>query len=260
MAATEGVRQFVVESGIGYQRTWAKYRVFISYAWLHFHLGREGRVSGDAWYDVVIPNAVDPELFDFRPQEKNDDLLYLGRLNDDKGVSIAIDIAKRVGRRITVAGPGDPTRFKIDNPHAQFLPPVGIDERRRLLAEAAALVCPTRYVEPLGNVALEAQLSGTPVIATDWGGFTETVLHGVTGYRCRTLDQFLWAANNIGRIDPHVCRQWVLANYSPDRIGAMFDEYFRMLADLPAAGWYEYRPNRAPVDWLKRSYPCGPPY
>jgi glycosyltransferase involved in cell wall biosynthesis len=85
----------VVESGIGYRRTWARYRVFISYSWLHFHFGREGRQRGSGWYDVVIPNAVDPELFDIRPQDKTDEFVFMGRLNDDKGVGIAIDIARQ---------------------------------------------------------------------------------------------------------------------------------------------------------------------
>jgi hypothetical protein len=48
IAATQGIKQFVLESGIGYQQTWARFRVFVSYAWLHFHLGRENRVTGDA--------------------------------------------------------------------------------------------------------------------------------------------------------------------------------------------------------------------
>ncbi len=92
------------------------------------------------------------------------------------------------------------------------MPPVGVEGRRKLMAEAAAFICPTQYVEPYGNVAIEAQASGTPVICTDWGGFTETVLHGYTGYRCRTMEQFEWAAGNIGRIDPAACRQWVVDN------------------------------------------------
>ncbi len=136
---------------------------------------------------------------------KSDEFLFMGRLNDDKGVVIAIDVAKRVGRRIVIVGQGNPERFLKDNPHVRYVPPVDVEGRRKLMAEAAALLCPTQYIEPLGNVALEAQASGTPVICTDWGGFTETVLHGVTGYRCRTMEQFVWAARNIDRIDPAAC-------------------------------------------------------
>jgi glycosyltransferase involved in cell wall biosynthesis len=258
--ATRGLKQFVVESGIGYSQTWAKYRAFVSYAWMHFHYGRENRHQGSGWYDVVIPNAVDVELFDFRPHDKSDEFLFMGRLNDDKGVGIAIETAKRVGRRITIVGQGNPSRFLESDPHVRYLPPVDVEGRRLLLAEAAAVFCPTHYVEPLNNVALEAQLSGTPVICTDWGGFSETVLHNVTGYRCRTMEQFVWAAKNIDRLDPAVCRQWVLENYSPKRIGQMLEEYFQMLLDLNRKGWYEERPQREQLDWLKRWYPRTMPF
>ncbi len=255
IGATRDLAQFVVESGIGYRHTWAKYRVFVSYAWMHFHYGREGKHAGNGWYDVVIPNEIDPELFDFRPQSNTDEFLFLGRLNDDKGVAIAIDVAKRVGRKIAIVGQGDPARFLKGNPHVRYVPAVDVEGRRKLMAEAAAFLCPTHYIEPLGNVALEAQISGTPVIATDWGGFTETVLHGVTGYRCRTLEQFVWAAKNIDRIDPAACRKWVLDNFSPERVGLMFEEYYRMLLDLDGDGWNAEHPERTQLDWLTRRWP-----
>jgi glycosyltransferase involved in cell wall biosynthesis len=95
--ATQGLAQFVVEAGVGYRHSWAKYRVFVSYAWMHFHYGQEGKHAGNSWYDVVIPNEIDPALFDFRPQDKTGELLFMGRLNDDKGVALAIDVARRVG-------------------------------------------------------------------------------------------------------------------------------------------------------------------
>jgi glycosyltransferase involved in cell wall biosynthesis len=256
--ATRDLSQFVVESGVGYRHTFAKYRIFVSYAWLHFHLGHEGKFDGNRWYDVVIPNAIDPSEFDFRPEDKNGDFLFMGRLNDDKGVGIAIETAKRARRRITIAGQGDPTRFLAGNSHVHYLPPQNLDERRKLMAQASAFLCPTQYVEPFGNVAVEAQMSGTPVISTDWGGFTETVLHGVTGYRCRTMEQFVWAAENIDRIDPSVCRQWAVDNFSPDRSASRYEEYFQMLLDLDGQGWYSPRPERSQLDWLHRRYPCDP--
>jgi glycosyltransferase involved in cell wall biosynthesis len=181
----------------------------------------------------------------------------MGRLNDDKGVAIAIEVARRVGRRIAIVGQGDPARFLAGNPHVRYVPPVDALGRRKLMAEAAAFLCPTRYIEPLGNVALEAQASGTPVICTDWGGFTETVLHGVTGYRCRAMEQFVWAAKNIDRLDPAACRKWVADNFSTERVGPMFEEYYQMLLDLAGDGWYAERPERTELDWLTRRYPYG---
>ena len=121
--ATKGLNQFVVESGIGYKHTWAKYRVFESYAWMHMLYGQEKRFDGNTWYDAVIPNAFDPQMFDFRPQDKQDYFLFMGRLNVDKGVRIAVDAARLAGRLIKIVGQGDPARFLNDNPHASYLPP-----------------------------------------------------------------------------------------------------------------------------------------
>lgn len=254
--ATRDLQQFVAETGIGYRHTWAKYRVFESYAWMHFHLGLEKRFDGNGWYEAVIPNQVAPDLFDFRP-DKSGDFLFLGRLNDDKGIAIAIDVAKRAGRKIKICGQGDPTRFLQGNPHASYVPAVDVAGRRQLFAEAAAFFCPTQYVEPFGNVAVEAMMSGTPVICTDWGAFTETVLHGVTGYRCRTMEQFVWAAQNIDQISPATCRQWAESHFSPARIGPMYEEYFQMLLDLDRGGWYEDRPQRTQLNWLRARFPAA---
>jgi glycosyltransferase involved in cell wall biosynthesis len=259
--ATRELAQLVVESSIGYRHTWAKYRVFESYAWMHFHYGKEQKFGGNAWYDAVIPGHLDPADFGCldasgRPVAKQDYLMFLGRLNDDKGVAIAVDVAKRVGRPILLVGTGDPARFLKGNPHARHVPAVGREDRRRLLAEAAGLLCPTQYIEPFGNIAIEAAASGTPVISTDWGAFPETVLHGHTGYRCRTMEQFVWAASNLHRIDPATCRQWARDNFSLDRASRMYDEYFRGLLNLNHRGWYEENPARTELDWLTRRFPA----
>jgi glycosyltransferase involved in cell wall biosynthesis len=241
----------IVESGIGYLYSWADFRVFESYAWLHMTLGREGLTQGQKWYWPVIPNAYDLSMFDFQPR-KDDYFLYLGRLTSDKGVGLAVDVAKRVGRRLIIAGQGEPTPYLAD--HVEYVGPVNVDERRTLLSRAAALLCPTYYVEPFGGVNVEAQLSGTPVIATDYGAFTETVLHGITGYRCRTMEQFEFAARHVDAIDPHACRTWAM-NFSLERVGGMYEEYFRMLLDLAGDGFYAARPDRRDLAWLQPRLP-----
>jgi len=244
-------RAFLVESGIGYPYAWANYRVYESYAWLHFMLGKEQRVHGDDWYSVVIPNAFDPAMFDFR-KDKEDYFLYLGRLIEAKGVGLAIDVARRLGKRIVIAGQGDPKPYLA--PHVEYAGPVGIEERKRLLAGARALFCPTYYIEPFGGVNVEAQMSGTPVITSDHGAFPETVLHGVTGFRCRTFEQFLFAAGNVHKLRPEDCRKWAM-NYSLEKVGAMYEEYFKMVLDLAGEGFYAPRPERKHLQWLSRCYP-----
>jgi glycosyltransferase involved in cell wall biosynthesis len=186
--ATEGIPQYRVESGIGYRGAWAPWRVYESYAWLHMHLGELGAWHGGKWYWNVIPNAFDLTQFLEPKSQRSGDFLYLGRLNFDKGVGIACDTAKAVGARITIVGQGDPTPYLA--PHVTYRPPVGIAERKELLANARALFAPTIYVEPFGSTHVEAMLSGVPVITSDFGVFPETNLHGITGYRCRTMEQF----------------------------------------------------------------------
>ena len=260
--ACEGIPQYLVESGIGYPMSWAEWRVYESYAWMHMHLGRDNLFGGSKWYWAVIPNAFD--LKNFTPVDKRgDDFLFLGRLNEDKGVVIAIQVAKELGRKITIVGQGNPQPYLAGNPHVTYLPPVGVEERRKLLAEACAVLCPTQFIEPFCGVNVEAQLSGTPVITSDFGVFPETVLHGVTGYRCRSFEQFVWAAKNVDKLDGRVCAEWARANYSLERVAPMYEEFFQQIlnvrdhhkAAVGPTGFYERHPGRTQLDWLVRVYP-----
>ncbi len=257
-SACHHLPQFVVESGIGYKYVWAKYRVFESYAWLHMIMGRDDLFHGDNWYHVVIPNAFDPDMFaEALPWEvkRQYGFLYMGRLNEDKGIGIAIDASREAKQPLTIVGQGDPARFLKDNPHVSYLPPVGVEKRKELMSHARGVFCASRYVEPFCGVSVESLCSGTPVIATDFGVFSETIPHGHVGYRCRTMEQFVWAAKNIENIDPHACREWAIANYSLDRVAKMYDEYFHMIMDLnEPEGWYKGNHQRTELDWLKKDH------
>lgn len=139
--------------------------------------------------------------------------------------------------------------------HIVYRPAVGPEERAELLSNAKAVLMPTYYLEPFGGVNVEAQLCGTPVITTDWGAFPETVLHGVTGYRCRTFEEFCSAVKNISTIDPNNCREWAIKNYSMERVGKMYEEYFQRVARMFDLGWYEPNEERTELSWLERYYP-----
>lgn len=258
----DAVGLLAVESGIGYTGVFSNYRVFESYAWMHYIYGLLNVQDGQ-WYDAVIPNYFDPADFPFQ-KKKKDYLLYFGRIISRKGVDVASQVAKATGHKLYLVGqgsldnPGEGLHLS-DEPHIIYHPAVGPRERAELLRNAKAVLMPTYYLEPFGGVNVEAQLCGTPVITSDWGAFPETVLHGVTGYRCRTMEEFCWAVRNIDRISPKNCRAWAEANYSMERVAKMYEEYFQRIHRLFYRGWYEENPDRSELSWLARYYPDAQP-
>jgi len=260
----------VIEPIVGYIGFFSKFKVFPSYAWMHHMMGRmcerralstktkaENFATG-AWYDAVIPHFFDPDEFTFK-EKKDDYYLFLGRLIKRKGPHIAADLTKRLGAKLVVAGqplqPDNPQSLShvgLLQPHVEYVGTVDLEERNKLLANARAVIVPSLYFEPFGLVVTEALLCGTPVITTDWGSFPEIVPQGEVGYRCRTMDDFLWAARNIDRISPQRCREYAVANFSMDRIGKAYQEYFTKVQDLYDKGWYAEHPERDNLDWLRR--------
>ena len=233
-----------VEYGIGYGGSFAPYRVFESYAWMHTTYGQQ-RGTNDAdgsFFDAVINAYFEPELF---PTNFGGDyLLYVGRLTERKGVEIVCETAERLGLPLVLAGAGD-----VKPRYGEAVGNVGPEERGELMANALALMCPTIYVEPFGCIAVEAQLCGCPVIASDWGAFTETVEQGVGGWRCRTLGEFMWAVENVALWDDkdrHEIMEKAVARWSLEAIGPEYDLYFKRLKALEGDGWYD-ETRRCPV-------------
>lgn len=247
----------VLESGVGYESIFSKFRVFESYTWMAHVYGLNNIRNGN-WYDAVIPNFFDPEDFSFSDQ-KEDWFLYLGRITHRKGVDIAVQTTKELGAKLLIAGQGTLENEKeaifINETHVEHVGFADVETRRWLLSQAKAVFMPTYYIEPFGGVSIEAAMSGTPVISSDWGVFGENILHGVTGYRCRTFDQFCWAAEHVTEISSAACRDWAMANFSMDTVAMMYQEYFGMLYDLWGKGWYQRSSNRSNLNWLKKSYP-----
>jgi glycosyltransferase involved in cell wall biosynthesis len=122
------------------------------------------------------------------------------------------------------------------------------------MGQAAATIMPTLFMEPFGGVCVESQMCGTPVIGPNYAAFSETIQHGVTGYRCHTLEQFAWAAKNASKLDRARIHRMALENYSCDRVGVMFEEWFTMLYGLWGFGWPDLSNKRVDLDWLRKSY------
>lgn len=130
-----------------------------------------------------MPNPIVVDAFPFRA-EKEDYLLWIGRLNDDKGPQRAIAAAPEADTRLILAGPVQPGEEEffhsevhphIDDDQITYVGEVG-DEKKKLYAGAAALLMPIRWPEPFGLVMAEAMACGTPVIAYPEGAAPEIVL------------------------------------------------------------------------------------
>jgi glycosyltransferase involved in cell wall biosynthesis len=212
-----------IELGVGYEGVFARNKVFESYAWQHFIYGRQPWWVEGKEFDTVIPNYIDPAMFVFSAK-KQDYALFLGRVVREKGVLDAMRACKEVGMKIVICGDGDYEMLKEVDEYPDT-GNAGVDNRRVLLAQAKVLIAPTQYIEPFGGVAVEAAYSGTPVIATDYGGFTETVVNGRTGFRVRDLAQMVTALKRIDEIDPEVCHQWG-KNFTLDAIWPRYFDYF----------------------------------
>ena len=250
---------FECEPSIGYPSSFAKYKVYESYSVMHALQGQHCVQNAEyKFYDAAISSGFDLDEFEFR-EKKEDYFLMCGRMVWSKGVDIAAQVCERIGAKLILAGttygPSD-CNLGVEWPkHVEYVGYADVEKRKKLMAGAKGLFCPTIYNEPFGYVAIEAMLSGTPVITVDWGAFTETVPHGVAGYRCRTFEQFVWAAQNIDTISPRACRQWAEENYNFKKIGKMYKEYFQSLQNLTKGGWYTENPDRTELEWLTKHYP-----
>jgi glycosyltransferase involved in cell wall biosynthesis len=223
-----------VEFGIGYGGVFAPYRVFESYAWMHVCYGSTNtnpHALDGRWYDAVIPNYFEVESFPFSA-EKDDYYLFIGRLTERKGFQIAADVCEKMDKRLVIAGGGTPPTY------GEHVGVVDAKRRGELMSRAKAVFVPTVYLEPFGGVAVEAMLCGTPVITTDWGAFTETVIQGVTGFRCRIESEFCSAVDKVGLLDPATIRAHAVDNYSLDVIARKYEDYFQRLLTLWGNGWY----------------------
>ena len=228
----------VVEPGIGYSGgTWADWKVFESYALLHAYWGiNKVARCNPAWYDVVIPNYFDLDDFEFNA-EKDDYVLFLGRIYEGKGIHIAQQVTKETGTRLVVAGQNNDNMTFDD--HVEFVGYADIEQRKKLMSRAKGAIIASTYVEPFGGVQIENLLSGTPTITTDWGAFVENNVEGVTGYRCRTFGDFVNAVNNLDKIDPYVCRQHG-EKFSLENVAPKYEKYFQDVLNVyTGKGWYQ---------------------
>jgi len=188
---------------------------------------QQATVAGVEWR-AVVHNAIDPNQY--RPitnvAEKDDYLIELARINPDKGQHIAIEVAKRLKRRLVLAGKVDPEaqdyfeeRIKPNlNGQVVWRENVKGKEKAQLLAKARALIFPIQWEEPFGMAMVEAMVSGTPVIAFRHGAAAELVEPGVTGFLADDVEGMLDAFERLDEIDLKRCAEVAAERFGPARM------------------------------------------
>ena len=237
-----------VEYSIGYVGNYARYRVFQSEAWRHTCYGYQ-HIECGRFFDAVIPGFFDVDKF---PANQPDDYVcYVGRYVPKKGISVVCEAAKIAGVALKLIGHGDASLIT----YGENLGAIHERDRNEVMSKAKALICPTIYVEPYGCISPEAQLCGTPVISTDFGGFTETVEHGKTGYRCSMLGEFVSAIRMVDGLDRAYIRERARRLYSMEAAAKSYDAYFKRLNTLWTDGWLTAPFELQPVRGLEHQSP-----
>ncbi|MGN6188996.1 MAG: glycosyltransferase family 4 protein [Conexibacter sp.] len=183
----------------------------------------------------VIPNPIDVAAWPFQP-DKREHLLWIGRMTEYKGAHRAIAVAKRTGRPLVLAGPVQPGQEEyfarevephVDGTRIRFVGEVGGADKRRLFAEAAALLMPIRWPEPFGMVMIEAMATGTPVIAFREGAACEVIADGGCGFLVDDEDGMAAAVGRLREIDPAACRRHVAEAYDVSVVADAYEQAYR---------------------------------
>ncbi|HEX3468401.1 MAG TPA: glycosyltransferase family 4 protein [Candidatus Elarobacter sp.] len=175
-------------------------------------------------YVSTTYNGIDPGAWTFR-DAPGEYLLFYGRFHPEKGAHLAIEVARRAGVRLKLAGiPHDTAYFDeqiaphIDGDSVQFLGHVQGAARDELLGGALALVHMTTRPERFGLTLIEAMACGTPVLGARMGSVPEIVVDGVTGFLCDDVNAAVAAVPRLAGLSRAACRERVEATFSLDRM------------------------------------------
>ena len=192
----------------------------------------------------------------YRPRTEagGDYLAFCGRCTPEKGLHTAIAVAERTGIPLKIAARRPPERSnvralqiereyyerevapKIDNRTVEFIGNISEPEKQELYANALALLFPIQWSEPFGLVLIEALACGTPVIARPLGSVPEIVTHGVTGFHCETIEDFVDAVKRVDRIDRSICRNEFERRFTATAMADGYEDAYTAVIERRACG------------------------
>ena len=183
-------------------------------------------------YVATVYNGIDLSNITFRPDPGNK-LVFLGRIHNDKGTHLAIEVAKKYGKDLIIAGIiQDQDYFdKLLKPHIndstiQYIGPVNPVQRDALFKESYCILHLNTIPERFGLVMAESMAAGVPLIAMDLGSCREVIADKKTGYLVNSVDEAVEVVDKIDLIDRNKCRQHVEENFTIDRMVSSYEKVY----------------------------------
>jgi len=191
-------------------------------------------------YLATVYNGIDLSLYSMQESSGND-LIFLGRIHPDKGVHLAIEVARLSGLPLLIAGiVQDQTYFRervephLDGQNIRYIGPVGVPEKNALFGRARALLHLNTIPERFGLVLAEANAAGVPVIAMDLGSCREVIEDGRTGFLVNSVPEAVRALSRLSEINRSACRQRVQRYFSIDTMVEAYERVYWTIFDLEA--------------------------
>ncbi len=181
-------------------------------------------------YIATIHHGIPVKEYSFNP-DPGRYLLFFGRIHPDKGTHEAIEVAKRTGRELIIAGIIQDAGYfeEMVKPHLdsqiRYIGPVTQEGKSELLGGAYALLHLINFSEPFGLSLIEAMACGTPVVARGLGAIPEIVNSGENGFIVETIEEAVEAIHRITEIDRSACRKSVERRFGHER---MVEDYLRV--------------------------------
>lgn len=185
---------------------------------------------------TTIHHGISIEDYPFQAK-KQPYLSFIGRLAPVKGPHIAIEIAKKTGIPLKIAGEVQPV-FKdyfesqvkphIDGKLIEYIGEADKQIKDDLLSNSMALLFPIEWNEPFGLVMIEAMACGTPVIALPGGSVAEVVSDGISGYVCQSPDEMVERIRNLS-IPNAIIRQYAKKYFSVERMAMKYVSLYESL-------------------------------
>jgi glycosyltransferase involved in cell wall biosynthesis len=192
-------------------------------------------------YQATIHHGIDGGAFAIHP-EPGEHLLFFGRIHPDKGTAHAIEVARRAGRPLIIAGiVQDEEYFRkevephVDGDQVCFVGAVGADRRSELLGSAHALLHLIDFDEPFGFSVVEAMACGTPVIAYSRGSMSELIDDGVSGFLVDSIDEAVQATQSVSCLNRRDIREASIGRFDASVMAAKYSALYYELLNQRAA-------------------------